>query len=30
LQDRLVKDLPLAGIATIEAANAWLPGFVDA
>jgi len=29
LQDRLVKELRLAGIASIEAANAWLPGFVD-
>ena len=28
LQDRLVKELRLAGISTIEAANAWLPGFV--
>ena len=28
LQDRLVKDLRLAGISSIEAANAWLPGFV--
>jgi hypothetical protein len=28
LQDRLVKELRLAGTATIEAANAWLPGFV--
>jgi Winged helix-turn helix len=28
LQDRLVKELRLAEIATIEAANAWLPGFV--
>ena len=30
LQDRLVKDLRLAGIASIEAANAWLPGFITA
>lgn len=30
LQDRLVKELRLAGISTIEAANAWLPGFVAA
>jgi hypothetical protein len=29
LQDRLVKELRLAGISTIEAANAWLPGFVE-
>ena len=28
LQDRLVKELRLAGIGTREAANAWLPGFV--
>lgn len=28
LQDRLVKAMRLAGIATMEAANAWLPGFV--
>ena len=28
LQDRLVKALRLAGISTLEAANAWLPGFV--
>jgi hypothetical protein len=28
LQDRLVKELRLAGISTIEAANAFLPGFV--
>ena len=28
LQDRLVKELRLAGIATMEAANAWLPGFI--
>ena len=30
LQDRLVKDLRLAGISTIAAANAWLPGFIEA
>jgi hypothetical protein len=30
LQDRLVKELRLAGIATIEAANNWLPGFIGA
>jgi hypothetical protein len=29
LQDRLVKALRLAGIASIDAANAWLPQFVD-
>jgi hypothetical protein len=28
LQDRLTKELRLAGIATIEAANAFLPGFI--
>ena len=28
LQDRLVKELRLAGISTITAANAWLPGFI--
>src|SRR5215212_9019875 len=28
LQDRLVKEMRLAGIATIEAANAFLPGFL--
>ena len=28
LQDRLVKALRLASISTMEAANAWLPGFV--
>src|SRR5580698_8360604 len=28
LQDRLVKELRLAGISTIEAANVWLPGFI--
>ena len=28
LQDRLVKELRLAGISSIEAANAWLPGFI--
>jgi len=30
LQDRLVKELRLAGISSIAAANAWLPGFVAA
>jgi hypothetical protein len=30
LQDRLVKELRLVGIASIEVANAWLPGFVAA
>ena len=29
LQDRLVKELRLAEIDTIEAANAWLPAFMD-
>jgi hypothetical protein len=29
LQDRLVKELRLAGISTIEAANAFLPAFVQ-
>ncbi|MBY0395459.1 MAG: ISNCY family transposase, partial [Thermoleophilia bacterium] len=29
LQDRLVAELRLAGIATIEAANAFLPGFLE-
>jgi hypothetical protein len=29
LQDRLVKDLRLAGISTIEAGNAFLPGFME-
>lgn len=28
LQDRLVKGMRLAGIHSIEAANAWLPGFM--
>ena len=28
LQDRLVKELRLAGVNTPEAANAWLPGFM--
>jgi winged helix-turn helix protein len=28
LQDRLVKELRLAGISTIAEANAWLPGFM--
>lgn len=28
LQDRLVKVMRLAGVSTMEAANAWLPGFV--
>jgi hypothetical protein len=30
LQDRMVKELRLAGISTIAAANAWLPGFIAA
>jgi hypothetical protein len=29
LQDRLVKELRLEGISSIEAANAFLPGFMD-
>ena len=29
LQDRLVKELRLAGISTVAAANAWLPRFVE-
>jgi hypothetical protein len=29
LQDRLTKELRLAGITTMEAANAFLPGFMD-
>jgi hypothetical protein len=29
LQDRLVKALRLAGIASIAAANTWLPGFIE-
>src|SRR4051812_47587398 len=29
LQDRLVKELRLAGISTVEAANAWLLGFIE-
>src|ERR1700712_862659 len=28
LQDRMVKELRLAGISTIAAANAWLPDFI--
>ena len=28
LQDRLVKELRLAGISTVVAANAWLPDFI--
>jgi Winged helix-turn helix len=28
LQDRMVKELRLAGISTVAAANAWLPGFI--
>jgi hypothetical protein len=28
LQDRLVKELRLAGISTIDAANAFLPAFI--
>jgi hypothetical protein len=29
LQDRLVKELRLAGVSTLEAANAFLPGFLE-
>lgn len=29
LQDRLTKELRLAGITTLEAANAFLPGFIE-
>ena len=29
LQDRLTKELRLAGISTLEAADAWLPGFIE-
>jgi len=28
LQDRLIKEMKLAGITTMEAANAWLPSFI--
>ena len=28
LQDRLVKEMRLAEISTVAAANAWLPGFI--
>jgi hypothetical protein len=28
LQDRMVKELRLAGISTVAAANAWLPDFI--
>jgi hypothetical protein len=28
LQDRLVNELRLAGLSTIEAANAWVPAFM--
>ena len=30
LQDRMVKELRLAGISSTAAANAWLPGFITA
>src|SRR5271154_3009363 len=30
LQDRMVKELRLAGVSSIAAANAWLPGFIIA
>src|ERR1700741_992022 len=29
LQDRMVKELRLAGVSSIAAANAWLPGFIS-
>ena len=29
LQDRLIKELRLAGIATVDEANAFLPGFIE-
>jgi hypothetical protein len=29
LQDRMVKELRLAGISSIAAANAWVPGFIE-
>jgi hypothetical protein len=29
LQDRLVKELRLAGIASVDAGNAFLPGFIE-
>ena len=30
LQDRMVKELRLAGVSSMAAANAWLPGFIAA
>jgi hypothetical protein len=30
LQDRMVKELRLAGVSSMAAANAWLPGFITA
>jgi hypothetical protein len=30
LQERMVKELRLAGVSSIAAANAWLPGFITA
>jgi hypothetical protein len=30
LQDRMVKELRLAGVSSMAAANAWLPGFISA
>src|SRR5271166_4558866 len=30
LQDRMVKELRLAGVSSVAAANAWLPGFITA
>lgn len=29
LQDRLVKEMGLAGISDMEAANVWLPGYIE-
>jgi hypothetical protein len=29
LQDRMVKELRLAGISSMAAANAWVPGFIS-
>ena len=30
LQDRMVKELRLAGVSSMAAANAWVPGFISA
>src|SRR5947209_18399229 len=30
LQDRMVKELRLAGVSSMATANAWLPGFITA